>query len=114
MAERAEPETADVTVKVSRATYEQLRSLAARWGTSVEVALARLARDALRASGTAPAAADALSAEGLSTDGLDPDEDAYWRELHDLTRAQGEPEERAGSARTEANAEAKPGRAPAR
>ena len=40
--------------------------------------------------------------EGLSTDGLDPDEDSYWRELRDLTQDEGE------------RAEAKPGSAPAR
>jgi hypothetical protein len=27
----------------------------------------------------------ARDADGLSTDGLDPDEDAYWQALHDLT-----------------------------
>ena len=83
-AERAEPETVDVTV--GRATFERLRSLAARWQTSVELALARLVRDALGTGGPPIPAGGALPAEGLSTDGLDPDEDAYWRELHDLTR----------------------------
>jgi hypothetical protein len=107
MAERAEPETVDVTV--SRVTYERLRALAARWQTSVEATLARLVSDALRAGGTVPAGGDARPVQGLSTDGLDPDEDAYWRELHALTRAR---DERDGDGR--AGAAAQPDGAPAR
>ena len=112
MAERAEPaEPETVGVSVSRVTLEQLRSPAARWQTSVESALARLVRDALRTGGPP---AGRRSAEGLSTDGLDPDEDASWRELHDLTRERAAPEGRDGSERAEADAGAQPGGAPAR
>jgi hypothetical protein len=102
-AERAEPETLEpVQVTLDRATYDRARMLADRWGTSVELTLAQLVLEALaRAGSTASSVADAFP-EGLSTDGLDPDEDAYWRELRDLTRGK------------DGRAEAKPGSAPAR
>ena len=74
-----------------------------RWDTSVEMAVALLVRVALTQNGsTASSVADAFPSEGLSTDGIDPTEDAHWRELRDLTRRGDEP------------AEAPPGRAPAR
>jgi hypothetical protein len=115
MAERAEPaEPETVGVTVSRVTLERLRSLAARWQTSVESVLARLVRDALRTGGPPLPVGGALPPEGLSTDGLDPDEDASWRELHDLTREREAPEERDGSEHAEANAGARSGGAPAR
>ena len=61
MAERAEPaEPETVGVTVSRVTLEQLRSLAARWQTSVESALARLVRDALRRRAAFPPGAPPL------------------------------------------------------
>jgi hypothetical protein len=93
------PET--VTLTVSRLTFEQLRALAARWGVSVDRALGRLVVDALSRGSTASSVAGTFP-EGLSTDGLDPDEDAYWRELHALTRDE------------DARVEAAPGSAPAR
>jgi hypothetical protein len=102
-AERADPKTPEtVGVAISRRTFERLQSLADRWETSVDLALARLVWDALSRGSTASSGADKHPPEALSTDGLDPEVDAYWRELHDLTREESE------------SAEAKSGSAPAR
>ena len=122
--ERAEPDPKGtqeiqgaVQVTLDRATYGRARTLADRWGLSVDQALAWLVLDAMRRGGTSSSVADAFPPEigghgratrrddGLSTDGLDPDEDTYWRELHDLTQDTREGDKRA---------EAKPASAPAR
>ena len=80
---------------VNRVTFERLQSLASREDLR-RVALARLVRDALGTGRPFPAGRGRPPRRGLSTDGLDPDEDASWRELHDLTR---EREGAAGGAR---------------
>ena len=101
-AARVEPETsqempAPMHVTLDRATYDRLHELARRWALPVERVVARLVAEAEGSD-----RALARGADGLSTDGLDPDEDAYWQALHDLT---GEENERA---------EVTPSRAPAR
>ncbi len=109
-AERTEPEVPEtVTPTGSRFTFGQLRSSAMRWGESVEAALARLTVDALSRESAASSVADASPAEGLSTGGLDPDEDASWRERYALS---GEVPGDTGEGRQPT--ETKPARAPTR